>query len=324
MLSRPAYSQRKRLIAVGAVCTSTIYRVATIPTVPAKVLASQACRVVDGMAISAACAFVKLGGQASVWARVGDDVQGSDMRSALLAEGLDVSGLHTVPGTASSHVAVVVDAQGQRLVVPFHDPNIDNSPDWLPLAALRQADMVHCDARWAAGAEAALMAASVLGLPRMIDGDVAPRKVLSRLVPLATHAVFSDVGLLDYTGATCVETALLHIAAGHAGHVGASCGADGYCWVEDGKIQQVDSPVVKVVDTLAAGDIFHGAFALALLEGKTVAAAARFACVAAALKCTRFGGRLGCPSRLEVDTFLAEQLLVGNIALEAETPKTCY
>jgi sulfofructose kinase len=55
-----------------------------------------------------------------------------------------------------------------------------------------------------------------------------------------------------------------------------------------------------VVDTLAAGDVFHGAFALAVLEGQDIASAARFACTAASLKCTRFGGRLGCPARAEV------------------------
>ena len=303
-MSASPTSQKKRLVAVGAACISTIYRVDSIPAAPAKVLAHQACRIVDGMAISAACAFVKLGGQASVWARVGDDIQGADIRTSLMAEGLDISGLHTVLGTSSSHVAVVVDSMGQRLVVPFHDPDIDTSASWLPLAALSQASMVHCDARWVDGAEATLNAALLLGLPRMIDGDVAPKSVLDRLIPLATHAVFSDAGLLSYTGACSVEKALLHIAAGHEGHVGASCGADGYYWVEGSKIQHVPSPVVKVVDTLAAGDVFHGAFALALLEGQAVLTAARFACVAAALKCTRFGGRLGCPSRLEVDTYL--------------------
>jgi sulfofructose kinase len=56
-----------------------------------------------------------------------------------------------------------------------------------------------------------------------------------------------------------------------------------------------------VVGTLSAGDIFHGAFALALMEGRGIACAARFACAAASLKCTRFGSRLGCPARREVD-----------------------
>ena len=179
------------------------------------------------------------------------------------------------------------------------------SPGLTP--SLAQADMVHCDARWVNGAETALKAAKALGLPRMIDGDIAPKHVLDRIVPLATYAVFSDAGLLGYTGATNVETALLHIASGHEGHVGATCGADGYFWVQDGQICHVDTPVVNVVDTLSAGDVFHGALALALLEGQAIERAARFACVAAALKCTRFGGRLGCPSRDEVDAFLLQQ-----------------
>jgi sulfofructose kinase len=54
------------------------------------------------------------------------------------------------------------------------------------------------------------------------------------------------------------------------------------------------------VDTLAAGDGFHGALALGLAEGRPIDEAARFACHAASLKCTRFGGRLGCPTRDEV------------------------
>jgi sugar/nucleoside kinase (ribokinase family) len=176
MRSQQGQVQPKRLVAVGTVSITTIYRVETIPAAPAKVLANQACRVVDGMAVSAACAFVRLGGQATAWARVGDDVQGVHMREALLAEGIDISCLRTVSGTASSHVSVLVDAKGQRLVVPFHDLDVDDSAGWLPLATLKQADMVHCDARWVNGAEAALKAASALGLPRMIDGDVAPKK----------------------------------------------------------------------------------------------------------------------------------------------------
>jgi len=46
--------------------------------------------------------------------------------------------------------------------------------------------------------------------------------------------------------------------------------------------------------------VFHGALALALLEGQDMARAARFACMAASLKCTQFGGRRGCPSRAQV------------------------
>jgi len=62
---------------------------------------------------------------------------------------------------------------------------------------------------------------------------------------------------------------------------------------------------VDVVDTLGAGDVFHGAYALALAEGRAVADAARFANAAAAIKCTRASGRRGIPSRAEVDAWIA-------------------
>ncbi len=290
-----------RMVALGAICTTAIFQVDVIEAPPAKVMARNRCTVVDGMAISAACAFQKLGGQAQVWARVGEDAQADAMRQALALEGLDTRGLHTVAGARSSHAAVIVDAQGQRLVVPFHDPQVDSSPHWLALHELAHTDLLHCDVRWPEGAQAALQAARAQGVATMVDGDVAPQDVLARLMPLADYAVFSDAGLRVYTGIEDVHTALLQVAArGHSRHVGASCGADGYFWVEDGRIAHAPAPQVQVIDTLAAGDVFHGALALALLEGQAMADAARFACTAASLKCTQFGGRLGCPSRAQV------------------------
>ena len=295
----------KRMIAVGAICNTTIYRVDHVPSLPAKLLASAMTQVVDGMALSAAYALVRLGGSAKIWARVGDDELAVSMRHSLAVEGLNTDGLHTVPGTLTSQATVIVDRHGDRLVVPFHDPCVDKSPSWLPLDEMADADFVHCDTRWVEGAEAALKGARARNVPGMIDGDVAPLDVLQRLIPLATHAVFSDAGLLIYSGCDDVTEALLKVGSTHGGHVGASCGADGYFWFDQGQVRHVKAPAIKVVDTLSAGDVFHGAFALALLEGKDIENAARFACVAASLKCMQFGGRLGCPTRAEVDSLVA-------------------
>ena len=283
--------RRPRAIALGAICATRIFQVDSIPAPPAKVMAQRLVQVIDGMALSAACAFARLGGQAAIWARCGDDAQGQATRESLQAEGIDVSGLHVVPGSASSQASVIVDGLGERLVIPFHDPAVDRSPGWLPLARVREADIVLVDVRWDEGAEALLRAAREAGVPAMLDGDTAPHEVLARLVPLASHAVFSDAGLLAFTGLSDVDTALRQVAHTHAGHVGASCGAAGYAWVDGDGIRRVPAPVVDVVDTLAAGDVFHGAFALALCEGQALDAAARFACHAASLKCTQFGGR---------------------------------
>jgi sugar/nucleoside kinase (ribokinase family) len=63
---------------------------------------------------------------------------------------------------------------------------------------------------------------------------------------------------------------------------------------------------IDAVDTLAAGDVFHGAFAVALIEGRDPHTAMRFAAAAAALKCTRFGGSGSAPQRADVDAFMKQ------------------
>jgi sulfofructose kinase len=71
-------------------------------------------------------------------------------------------------------------------------------------------------------------------------------------------------------------------------------------------LSHMAAPAVgPIVDTLAAGDVFHGALAVALAEGQGARDALRFAAAAAALKCLRPGGVLGAPERQAVDALLA-------------------
>jgi sulfofructose kinase len=62
--------------------------------------------------------------------------------------------------------------------------------------------------------------------------------------------------------------------------------------------------VAHVEDTTAAGDVFHGALAVALAEGQSDEAALHFASVAAALKCQRADAVLGAPMRTELEDYL--------------------
>jgi sulfofructose kinase len=77
-------------------------------------------------------------------------------------------------------------------------------------------------------------------------------------------------------------------------------------FLDNGAVVHEPAFRVDAVDTLAAGDVWHGAFALGLAERMAEREAVRFASAASALKCTRFGGRSGIPSRAEVDAFLKE------------------
>jgi sulfofructose kinase len=77
-------------------------------------------------------------------------------------------------------------------------------------------------------------------------------------------------------------------------------------WREGGAIREMPVFPITAVDTLGAGDVFHGAFALALAEGCGIAGSMRFAAASAGLKCTRFGGSTGAPHRSEVEALLAQ------------------
>jgi sulfofructose kinase len=75
-------------------------------------------------------------------------------------------------------------------------------------------------------------------------------------------------------------------------------------YIADGSLQTMPVFRVDAIDTLAAGDVFHAGFALALAEGHDEIAALRFGAAAAGLKCTRFGGSMGAPPRAEVEALL--------------------
>jgi ribokinase len=85
-------------------------------------------------------------------------------------------------------------------------------------------------------------------------------------------------------------------------------GSEGaYIATSDGKAGWVKPFAVEAIDTVAAGDCFNGAFAVALLEGKDPLAAARFACAASAISVTRRGAQASMPTRDDLNTFLAQR-----------------
>jgi sulfofructose kinase len=73
-------------------------------------------------------------------------------------------------------------------------------------------------------------------------------------------------------------------------------GANGVIWLQHDLIRRQSAYAVDAIDTTGAGDVFHGAYALAIGARLAPGDAMSFAAAAAALKCTRPGGRAGIPS----------------------------
>ncbi len=300
--------RRPHVVCLGAATFDTIFRVDALPTRPGKVLPSDVAQVAHGMASSAAAAIVRLGGWSTLFARVGDDAVGDTIVRDLSESGVDCRFIRRCEGVRSPICTVLVDAAGERIVAPYYDPRLERDPGWLPLDAIAAADAALVDVRWPEGAAVVLRTARDAGAPAVLDADVGPREVLLGLAGLASHAVFSEPAATIASGESEPGRALMALAKELDGFVAVTAGADGCFWFDrqSGMIRQLRPPPVVAVDTLAAGDVFHGAFTLALAEHRSIEAAIAFANVAAALKCRTFGGRLGAPARAEVDALLAE------------------
>lgn len=297
-----------RIVCLGMSALDAIYRVQAIPSTPTKVLATAFTECGGGMAANASVAIARLGGDAAYWGRVGADAIGTRILDELAAEGVDVSSVRRLAGCTSPSAAILVDDRGERLVCAYNDPRLDPDPAWLPLARVREYDAALADVRWPAGSAALLDAATAAGRPAVLDADVgAPGTVLD-LARRASHVVFSEPGLAEATGTGDPGRALERVAAGVLAVVGVTLGPNGFLWRDRHSEHRLPAPRVAAIDTLAAGDVWHGAFTLALGEDMDIGAAARFANAAAAIKCTRPGGRLGAPTRAEVADLLSAEL----------------
>ncbi|GAA3079867.1 sugar kinase [Rhizobium viscosum] len=299
----------RHVLCVGAAVLDTLFRVRTIPQTSGKVLPHEMLQVAEGMASSAAYAIVRLGGLASLWGAVGDDQAGEQILSELGQAGIDVSGSTRVAGAHSAVSTILIDDDGERLIIPFYDPRLHEDVRKVTVDDLTTFDAVMVDVRWPALALNVLQAARAAGKPAILDGDVAPPEIIDILAKHADHIIFSEPAarglsqIDDPAGMVPIlkkqyPQALIVVTAGERGS---------YWWNEEtADVTHVPAFQVKTVDTLAAGDIFHGAYALAVTEGLTTDAAIRMASAAAALKCSTFGGRLGAPERAEVSVLLGD------------------
>jgi sulfofructose kinase len=296
---------------VGHASVDHHFEIAAFPKSPTKTPARSYRQIVGGMAANAAIGLARLGVPVRLIGRVGEDDAGQFIKQSLSQLGVQAF-LEAVPGGHTSVSSVIVDANGERQIFNHRGDALAKAHA-LSTTLLTGAQAVLVDPRWGDGAAAALIWARENKVLSVLDADVAPREVLQRLVPLARWAVFSEPGLKCFAPEALDQRPALQAAldAG-AGSAMVTLGEHGVVWMHAGSdaVHSQESFAVEAVDTTGAGDVFHAAltFALAGLYAHHDAAqerqAIRWACAAAAYKCTQRHGALGAPTRAQLTQFL--------------------
>jgi sulfofructose kinase len=258
-----------------------------------------------GMAATAAAAAAALGGEVEFWGRIGDDDIGREAIQAFIARGVD-PWVKTTADSDSPVSAVIVDEAGERMLAVYPG-QMGLDADWLPLDRLTGVKAVHADFRWVEGARALYLAARKIGCPRVLDADAGNIQALETLIPMADHIIFSERGLAGLASGKPVEQALLDVAADRDVVVGVTLGERGSLFAHQGRLHSFEAPQVVALDTNGAGDVFHGAYALAMARDMPWPEAVRYATAAASFKCTKAQGWAQLPSDAEVMAFMKGQ-----------------
>ena len=292
-----------RIACVGIAVQDRIYYLNALPEGGGKYQSQHYQETGGGPAATAAVAIARQGVEVDFIGRVGDDACGNTLISELQRYGVNTQHCRQIPQARSSQSAILVDSKGERIIVNYPSPDLPTDADWLNAIDFSRYDMVLADVRWHEGTLKAFTLARAAGVRTLLDADVTPQDI-TPLAALADHAVFSSPGLQRMTGIADAHQAL-NAAARAEGRVYVTRGEEGTLWKEDDRFCHLDAFSVNVVDTTGAGDVFHGALAVALAEDLSPSQSVRFASAVAAMKCTRPGGREGIPNREQTESFLS-------------------
>jgi sulfofructose kinase len=299
-----------RVVCIGIATLDAIALVDRLPAGGQRLAAREARLAGGGVAATAAVALARLGVPVAFVGRVADDEVGRTIRTGLAGEGVDVTGLRTVPGRSPVTLVLVEAGSGERTLVP--------DVRGVPPISIDDADVMRAaDAAWVhvdqTGYPALVpLAAAGIDTPVSLDGgnfvDRLDLAMVSLYAPTerAILARYPGRSLDDAMAAALDEgPRLVAVTRGERGSVALEADERDHA-NRGGRLVRRAAPafMTPIVSTLGAGDVFHGALLAALLESRPLDEALRRANAAAALSCRALDGRSAIPDRGELDAFL--------------------
>jgi ribokinase len=301
----------KSIVVVGSSNTDMIIQLDRIPRPGETILGGEFTSAAGGKGANQAVGAARAGGNVTFVARVGMDIFGDQAIAGFRKDGIDVSHVFRDSAAPSGVALIFVSKGGENSIAVAGGANGKLTPSDVKKAAkaIRSAAVLVAQLETPLETvQAAAEIAAKAGVPVILNPAPArllPDKLLrlvSILTPNETEAELLTG--IKVTNEAAYAKAAVKLQARGVETVILTLGSRGAFIAEAGGKQLVPGFKVKAVDTTAAGDVFNGALAVALAEGKTLPAAVRFANAAAAISVTRLGAQPSAPTRTEIESLL--------------------
>ena len=303
-----------KVVIVGSLNMDLVTRAPRLPRAGETLAGQSFVTVPGGKGANQAVAAARLGASVAMIGCVGADAYGEQLRTALLAEGVDCQAVTRIEGESTGVALIVVDDSSQNAIVIVAGGNghvtasvVDGFD-----ALLSQAEVIICQLEIPLDTVGhVLKRGHELGKTVILNPAPASGPLPAEWFAWIDYLIPNESEATALTGLPVDSTASADAAASALLAAGVSkvivtLGEQGALFASSSRSEHFPAPRVQPVDTTAAGDTFVGGFAAALADGKSEPDAIRFGQVAAALSVTRSGAQPSIPTFAEVQASAAQ------------------
>ena len=303
-----------KLVVLGSINADHILNINHFPQPGETVIGKQYTVAFGGKGANQAVAAGRSGADISFIACVGDDDIGERVRKQLASDQIDTHPVEAIKDATTGVALIFVNADGENVIGIDAGANNAVTPEYLDRYKQQVIEASALLMQLESPLDTVIAAAKIA---KEHDTQVIlnpapacelPDELLSRvdiITPNETEAEKLTGINVDNNEDAARAAKALHDKG--IATVIITLGSKGVWLSQNGEGKLVAGFRVKAVDTIAAGDTFNGALVTALLEGKQMDSAVRFAHAAAAIAVTRPGAQPSVPWRKEIDDFLAQQ-----------------
>jgi len=294
------------VVGVGLNATDTLLLVHHFPAYAGKAPFEEEMLAPGGQVASAMVACARLGLRTKYIGAVGDDERGRIQMDSLSGTGINLDHVQVRRGCPNQSAYIIIDrSTGERTVLWRRAPCLRIDPAEIAPEQITCARLLHIDGHDTAAVAHAAEIARQHGIPVTVDVDTIYHN-FDKVLPNVDYLIASSEFPANWTGINDPFHALESLQNQYGMKVAAmTLGAHGSLARQDGRFYYSPAYVVNCVDTTGAGDVFHGAFCYAVLQGMPMQQALEFSNAMAALNCTALGARGGIRSVGEVRALMA-------------------